>query len=105
MKRHPHENIFHLHNNMIYTQVFLLVMINQPHPYIKKSHLFILNSKYEGFANVLVESIMLNTPVISTNCNSGPSEILLNGKLGYLFKVSDFNALSNLILKLFMLEF
>ena len=58
-----------------------------PYPYIKKSHLFILNSKYEGFANVLVESIMLNTPVISTNCNSGPSEILLNGKGGDLIKV------------------
>ena len=58
-----------------------------PYPFIKKSHLLILNSKYEGFGNVLVESIMLNTPVISTNCNSGPSEILLNGKGGDLIKV------------------
>lgn len=58
-----------------------------PYPFIKKSHLLILNSKYEGFGNVLVEAIMLNTPVISTNCNSGPSEILLNGKGGDLIKV------------------
>lgn len=37
----------------------------------------------------MVESIILNTPVISTNCNSGPSEILLNGKGGDLIKVYD----------------
>ncbi len=55
-----------------------------PYPYIKKSNLFVFNSKYEGFANVLVESISLDTPVISTNCNSGPSEILLNGRGGDL---------------------
>ena len=60
---------------------------NHPYPYIKKSHLFILNSKYEGFANVIVESIFLDTPVISTRCNSGPSEILLNGNGGKLIKV------------------
>ena len=39
----------------------------------KLSNLFVFNSKYKGFANVLVESISLDTPVISTNCNSGPS--------------------------------
>ena len=69
--------------------VKIIKKCKNPYPYIKKSHLFILNSKYEGFANVLVESIMLNTPVISTNCNSGPSEILLNGKGGDLIKVYD----------------
>ena len=57
-----------------------------PYPYIKNSDLFVLTSKYEGFANVIVESVVLNTPVISANCNSGPSEILLNGKGGDLYK-------------------
>lgn len=57
-----------------------------PYPYIKNSDLFVLTSKYEGFANVIVESLVLNTPVISANCNSGPSEILLNGKGGDLYK-------------------
>lgn len=69
--------------------VKIIKKCKNPYPYIKKSHLFILNSKYEGFGNVLVESIILNTPVISTNCNSGPSEILLNGKGGDLIKVYD----------------
>ena len=69
--------------------VKIIKKCKNPYPYIKKSHLFIFNSKYEGFGNVLVESIILNTPVISTNCNSGPSEILLNGKGGDLIKVYD----------------
>lgn len=75
---------------------------DNPYPYIKKSDLFVLNSKYEGFANVIVESVFLDTPVISTNCNSGPSEILLNGKGGKLIKVyNNRNILSKEILKFF----
>ena len=75
---------------------------DNPYPYIKKSDLFVLNSKYEGFANVIVESVFLDTPVISTNCNSGPSEILLNGKGGKLIKVhNNRNVLSKEILKFF----
>ena len=41
---------------------------------------------YEGLGNVLIDSINFNTPCISTDCNSGPKEILLNGKGGYLVK-------------------
>ena len=74
-------------NHNINKYVKIIKNCNNPYPYIKKSHLFILNSKYEGFANVIVESIFLDTPVISTRCNSGPSEILLNGNGGKLIKV------------------
>lgn len=83
-------------------KITILKNCTNPYPYIKKSNLFILNSKYEGFANVLVESIMLDTPVISTNCNSGPSEILLNGKGGSLIPVkNNIKYLCNEILKHF----
>lgn len=68
-----------------------------PYPYMKNSDLFVLTSKYEGFANVIVESVVLNTPVISANCNSGPSEILLNGKGGDLYKP---NSIIDLIKKI-----
>ena len=73
-----------------------IIIINRclnPYPYIKNSDLFILTSKYEGFANVIVESVALNTPVISANCNSGPSEILLSGKGGDLYKPDSINDL------------
>jgi glycosyltransferase involved in cell wall biosynthesis len=76
-------------NKKLSNKINIIKNCNNPYPYIKKSDLFILNSKYEGFANVLVESIMLDTPVISTNCNSGPSEILLKGKGGVLVPVNN----------------
>jgi glycosyltransferase involved in cell wall biosynthesis len=66
--------------------------------YIKNAELFILTSLYEGLPNVLIESIALHTPVISADCNSGPREILLNGKGGYLFKKKDHNSLARKIM-------
>ena len=66
-------------------------------PYIKQADLFILTSKFEGLPNVLLESIVLKKMVISSNCPTGPKEILLNGKGGLLFKVEDYKDLSKKI--------
>ena len=55
--------------------------------YLNTSKLFILSSVYEGLGNVLIDAINQNTPCISTDCHSGPREILLNGKGGYLVKI------------------
>tara|TARA_B100001123_G_scaffold380045_1_gene449394 strand:- start:872 stop:1972 length:1101 start_codon:yes stop_codon:yes gene_type:complete len=63
--------------------------IKNPFPYIKKADLFILTSLYEGLPNVILESLALNKFVISSNCPTGPSEILDNNKGGLLFKTSD----------------
>lgn len=89
-------------NYKLAKKVKIINNCQNPYPYIKKSDLFVFNSKYEGFANVLVESIILKTPVISTNCNSGPSEILLNGKGGVLIPVkNNIQCLYNEIIKHF----
>jgi glycosyltransferase involved in cell wall biosynthesis len=53
-------------------------------PFLKKSKIFVLSSVYEGLGNVLIDAINYNVPCVSTNCPSGPNEILLNGKGGYL---------------------
>ena len=55
-------------------------------PYLKKSKFFVLSSIYEGLGNVLIDAINYDLVCISTNCPSGPGEILLNGKGGYLVK-------------------
>jgi len=54
-----------------------------------RSDLFILSSNYEGLPNVLIEAQQVGTPIISTNCKTGPSEILLNGKLGTLVPIKN----------------
>lgn len=61
--------------------------IKNPTLYLKKSKIFVLSSVYEGLGNVLIDAINYDLPCVSTNCYSGPSEILLNGKGGYLTKV------------------
>ena len=67
------------------------------YPYLKWSDALILSSKYEGSPNVLIEAISMKKIVISSNCPTGPKEILKNGKAGYLFKTSDFKDLARKI--------
>ena len=69
-----------------------------PYPYILRSNLFILSSKYEGLPNVLLEAASLKKPIISSNCPTGPAEILDNGKGGLLFKTGDHKELAKKIL-------
>ena len=72
--------------------------IENPYPFILNSDLFILSSKYEGLPNVLLEAASLKKFIISTDCPTGPREILQNGKGGFLFKIGDYKKLSKLIL-------
>jgi len=72
--------------------------VDNPYGAIKQSDIFVLSSKYEGLPNVLLEALTLNKFVISTNCPTGPNEILCNGKGGMLFNVGDYNNLSKKII-------
>ncbi len=70
-----------------------------PFKYIAKSDLFVLSSLYEGLPNVLLETMVLKRYIISSNCPTGPSEILDNGKYGGLFPIKDYKNLSRKILE------
>ena len=84
--------------NNLKEKVKLLDKVSNPHPYYKKANLFVLTSLYEGFGNVLAEAAMFKVPIISTDCNSGPREILMNGKGGDLIKIYDYKDLSKKII-------
>ena len=72
-----------------------------PYPYIKRSDVFILSSIFEGLPNVLLEALALNKFIISSDCPTGPSEILDNGKGGLLFKMKNSDDLKKKILFFF----
>ena len=89
----------YIKENNLSKNIILLTNIKNPYPYFKASKLFVLSSIYEGFGNVLVEAAMFNLKIISSNCNSGPKEILLGNKGGDLFEVGNYSDLSKKILK------
>ena len=92
------ENLIKLtHNLGISHKVTFLGLRQNPYPYIKKAKLLVLSSEAEGLGNVLIESLILKTPVVSTDCNSGPKEILTGELSKYLAKTNDINDLSNKI--------
>lgn len=70
-------------------RVSLLGFVLNPYPYMANADLFVLSSAWEGFGIVLVEAMAIGTPVVSTDCPFGPSEILENGRLGPLVPVED----------------
>lgn len=88
----------YIHNNNLNSSVKLLPFQKNPYKYMNLSDVFVLTSRYEGLPNVLLEALSLKKFVISTNCPTGPSEILLRGKAGYLFKIGNYYNLSKKIL-------
>lgn len=78
--------------------IFLMGYVEIPSFYIQFAKLFVLSSKWEGFAAVIVESLDVGVPVVSTDCPSGPREILKDGEYGKLVPVGDSLQLSQAIL-------
>lgn len=77
--------------------VILKGFIRDPYPYIQQALILINASLKEGFPNVVVEALSLDTPVICSLAKTGPKEIIFPGENGLLFQVGDYAMLGNLM--------
>jgi glycosyltransferase involved in cell wall biosynthesis len=75
-------------------KVSLPGFVANPYAYMAKASLFVLSSAWEGSPNVLTEALALGVPVASTDCPSGPREILDEGRYGRLVPPADVEALA-----------
>ncbi|MBR5535131.1 MAG: glycosyltransferase family 4 protein [Clostridia bacterium] len=75
-------------------RVLLCGRTETPFKELKKSKIFVLSSHYEGFPNVLCEGMYAGIGCISSDCVSGPSELINDGENGFLFPVGDEKALA-----------
>ena len=84
--------------NDLKNNVKIINFQKNPYSFIKQSDIMVLTSIYEGLPNVLLEALALKKFIISSDCPTGPKEILLNGEGGLIFKRRDFNQLSKKII-------
>jgi glycosyltransferase involved in cell wall biosynthesis len=77
------------------SSVELLGFQDNPYKFLKAADLFVLSSYYEGLGQVLVEALCLGVPIVSTDCKSGPREVLQNGECGLLVPVGDVEKLAD----------
>lgn len=88
-----------VHQLNVENEVDFLGFVENPLPYIFHSDIYVHSSRWEGLPGALIEALALKKPVISTNCPTGPSEILQEGKYGLLVPVGDSRKMSESIQK------
>jgi len=78
-----------INQKQLTNEISLVGAISNPISLIEESDLLVLSSQFEGFGMVIVEALSVGKTVVSTDCPSGPSEIIGNDEFGYLCKVND----------------
>lgn len=71
--------------------------VANPYAWMARADCFVLSSLWEGFPNVLAEALGVGVPVVSTDCPSGPRDILQHGRFGQLVPMGDSEALAQAI--------
>jgi glycosyltransferase involved in cell wall biosynthesis len=78
----------------IASRVVMPGFVANPWHWMARAAAFVLPSRYEGFGSVLVEAMACGTPVVATDCEYGPREILFDGEAGLLARAEDIDSLT-----------
>jgi len=85
----------------IANKIKLIGFKKDPIRYINKANIFVFSSFYEGLPNVLIEAMASGVPIVATDCDFGPKEIVDNEKNGILVPVGDHKAMANAVIMLY----
>jgi glycosyltransferase involved in cell wall biosynthesis len=85
----------------IANKIKLIGFKKDPINYISKADIFVFSSFFEGFANVLIEAMASGVPIVATDCDFGPKEIIKNEENGILVPVGDHKAMANAVKMLY----
>ncbi|WP_163997878.1 glycosyltransferase [Pyxidicoccus caerfyrddinensis] len=77
------------------SSVFFPGFVANPHALMRRAAVFAMSSRFEGLPMVMLEALALGCPVVSTDCPSGPAEVLEHGKHGLMVPMEDPQALAN----------
>ena len=88
-----------IHQLKLDDRVIIAGFIKNPYPIIRDAKLLVLSSDYEGFGVVIAEALCLDTAVVSTDCKSGPGEIMRSSLSNYLVPIGNVTALAHMIEK------
>lgn len=88
---------YFINQNNLNSNVKIIKYKKNIYPYLNGADILLLTSIYEGLPNVLIEGLMLKKIIISSDCDTGPKEILEYGKYGFLYKSGDAEDLYNKI--------
>ena len=80
--------------NNLSQNIKLLGYIKDPFPYLVNADLYVNSSIYDGLPLSMIEALVSKIPIVSTDCDSGPREILKNGKYGILVPIKDYKSLA-----------
>jgi glycosyltransferase involved in cell wall biosynthesis len=83
----------------LHEHVALPGFVDNPYAYMARAAVLVLSSAWEGLPTVLIEAMACGCPVVSTDCPSGPAEILEGGRFGQLVAVGDASAMAAAILR------
>ena len=80
--------------NNLSRNIKLLGYIEDPFPYLVNADLYVNSSIYDGLPLSIIEALVSKIPIVSSDCESGPREILKNGKYGRLVPVNNYKSLA-----------
>ncbi|SDJ25925.1 glycosyltransferase [Natribacillus halophilus] len=85
-------------------RVYFIGFQDNPYRYFQRADLFVLSSKHEGFSHVIAEALASGTLVVSTDCHSGPAEVLNEGEFGTLCEVGNETQMASQIVEVLTLS-